>query len=148
MATAKKATTKRTAAKPVVRRKAAPKSQKETIKDSADKAVNIYLGLIGKGLDIVQENIESARKDGGKQVSLLEKRGVKLRKSLTKRIKGIDLPDTDRLARDAKKQINKAQSQVERAVENVAEDAVNAVDALKGKQKPAPKRRTTARKAA
>ena len=142
MAIAKKATTKKAPAKTAASRKAAPNATK-TIKDSADKAVNVYLGL-----DVVQENIESARKDGGKRVSLLEKRGVQLRKKLTKRIKGIDLPNTNSLARDAKKQINKAQSQVERAVESVADDAAKAVDALNPKQKPAPKRRSTAKKAA
>lgn len=147
MAIAKKATTKKAPAKTSASRKAAPKATK-TIKDSADKAVNVYLGLIGKGLDVVQENIESARKDGGKQVSLLEKRGVQLRKNLTKRIKGIDLPDSNSLARDAKKQINKAQNKVESVVENVADDAAKAVDALNPKKKPAPKRRSTAKKAA
>ena len=138
MATAKKAT-----AKKAVPRKAAPKVRKmtATVKDSADKAVNVYLGLIGKGLDMVQENIDSARKDSKKRVSVLEKRGEKLRANLTKRVKSIDVPDTDRLARDAKTQINKAQNQVESAVED-------AVDTLKGKQKSAPKRRNTARKAA
>ena len=136
MATAKSATTKKVTAK-----KTAPKARKLAFKDSADKAVNVYLGLIGKGLDLVQENIENARKDNEKRVSLLEKRGVKLRKSLTKRVKGIDVPDADRLARDAKKQFAKAQNQVESVVED-------AVDALTGKQKAAPKRKSPARKAA
>ncbi len=137
MVTTNKATAKRVSAK-----KNASKARKTTtVRTSADKAVNVYLGLIGKGLDLVQENIESARKSGKKRVSALEKRGMKLRNSLTRRVKSIDVPDSDHLARKAKVKINKAQSQIEDVVEDV-------VDTLKGKQAAAPKRRTTTRKAA
>ena len=135
MATAKKAT-----AKKAVRKNAAPKTRKAIVKETADKAVNIYLGLVGKGLDVVQDNIESARKDSKKQVSLLEKRGVKLRKALTTRIKGVD--------KDAKRQLNKAQNRVEKVQKSVEDAVEDVIDATKGKRTTAPKRKTTARKAA
>jgi hypothetical protein len=45
MATAKEITAKKTTAKTTA------------IKASADKVVNVYLGLLGKGIDIVQDNI-------------------------------------------------------------------------------------------
>ena len=57
MANVRKAT-----AKKVMRNSAAQKSRRTIVKDTADKAVSIYLGLLGKGIDVVQDNIESARK--------------------------------------------------------------------------------------
>ena len=130
--------------KKAARKSAAPKTRKVSVKATADKAVNVYLGLLGKGLDVVQGNIESARKDSEKQVSMLEKRGVKLRKALTKRVKGID--------KDTKRQMNKAQNQVEKVqkqVKDIAEDfAEDVVGSPKAKRTTSPKRRTTAWKAA
>ncbi len=131
-------------AKKVVRKSAAPKTRKLSVKDTADRAVNVYLGLLGKGLDVVQGNIESARKDSEKQVSMLEKRGVKLRKALTQRVKGID-KDTKRQMNKAQNQVEKVQKQVKDVVEDFAEEVVGSP---KAKRTTAPKRKTTARKAA
>lgn len=128
MATAKKSTAKKAARKNTV-----ANIGTTNVKATADKAVNVYLGLLGKGLDLVQENIKSVRKDSEKQVSKLEKRGVKLRKTLNTRIKGVD--------KDAKRQLNKVQKQVE----DVVEDAIGST---KSKRTTAPKRRKNARKAA
>lgn len=142
MATAKKAPVKTvkakaTSAKKSIKSKAAPKANKIDFKGSADKAVNVYLGLIGKGLDIVQEKIEDGRKDSKKRVSMLETRGVKLRKNLTKRVNDIDMPDVESINKDVKEQIKKVQAKVE-DVQAKVEDAVeDVVDSLKGNQKSA-----------
>ena len=56
-AAAKRAPAKRTTAKA---KKAAAKGNK-TLKQSADKAFNVYLGLIGKTVDTIQDNMETAR---------------------------------------------------------------------------------------
>ena len=104
MATAKKAPAKKPAAKkttarkapakkPAARKAAPKKSQGFDLKASADKAVNIYLGVIGKGLDAVQENLDQARKDNEKRMSDFEKRGAKLRKELTKRVEDFEVSD-------------------------------------------------------
>ena len=115
MATAKKAPTKNAPAK----KAAAKKSQEFSLRDSADKAVNIYLGVIGAGIDSVQENIESARKENEKRMKEFEKRGAKLRKELTKRIDDIEVPEFDDVVEDAKAQFSKIQDQVEEVVETV-----------------------------
>ncbi len=141
MATAKKTTAKKTTVKKTTAKTTA-------IKASADKVVNVYLGLLGKGIDVVQDNIESVRKDSGKQVSMLEKRGMKLRKALTRRVKGIDVPEMDAVVRDTKRQISKAQNQVEKVQKQMEGAVEDAIGSSKVKRTTAPKRKTTARKAA
>lgn len=132
MATAKKAPAKRKApAKKAAAKKTAPKKvaakkvEEFNLKASAEKAVNVYLGLVGKGLDLVEENIESARKDSDKRVKDLEKRGAKLRKELSKRVDSYEAPefdfDFDNIVEDAKSQFNKVQDRVEEAVEDMKE---------------------------
>ena len=119
----KKATTTRTATKSTAARKTAPKKAEEklSLRESAEKAVNVYLGLIGKGLDVVQENFASARKDNEKRMKDLEKRGAKLRKDLEKRRKGFEVPELKEVFEDSRAQFDKFQDQVENAVENVRE---------------------------
>ena len=64
MATAKKAPAKRAPAKKAAPKKAAAKKTTEfSFKESAEKVVNIYLGVIGTGVDVVQENFETRRKE-------------------------------------------------------------------------------------
>ncbi len=131
MATAKKAPAKRKApAKKAAAKKAAPKAaakkvEEFSLKASAEKAVNVYLGMIGKGLDMVEENIATARKENDKRMKDLEKRGVKLRKELEKRVDSIDTPefdfDFDNAVEDAKARFNKVQDRVEEAVEDIKE---------------------------
>ena len=122
MATQKKATAKKAPAKAAPAKKVAAKKTTEfSIKDSAEKAINVYLGVIGKGLDTVQENIVSARKDNEKRIKELEKRGAKLRTELTNRFEKIEMPEFDNVVEDVKEQINKIQDQVEDAVESVKE---------------------------
>lgn len=124
MATANKAPAKKAAAKkaPVKKtaaRKAAPKKAEFDIKASAEKVVNIYLGVLGKGYDRVQENVESARKDNDKRLKELEKRGAMLRKDLNKSFDKIEVPQFDEVVEDVKEQFSKLQDQVEDVVENV-----------------------------
>ena len=79
MATTKKAPTKKTAARKAPARKTtakrtaprksvASKANAPKLKQSAERALNIYLGVIGKGFDALQEKIESVRKDSDKRV--------------------------------------------------------------------------------
>ena len=129
MATVKKATAKKAPAKKATAKKAAPKKVVPTttefsLKNSAEKAVNVYLGVIGKGIDSIRENVASARKDNGKRVNEFEKRGAKLRVELNNRFDNIEmpeLPEMDEVVDDVKAQFNKIQDQVEEAVENVKE---------------------------
>jgi hypothetical protein len=126
MATQKKATAKKAPVRKTAARKAAPKAtvRKDTefsLKESAEKVVNIYLGVIGMGYDRVQENLESSRKDNEKRLKDLEKRGAKLRKELSKNIDKLEAPEFDELVEDVKGQFSKLQDQLEDVVENVRE---------------------------
>ena len=123
MATAKKVTAP---AKKAAARKAAPKTTAKnapefSLKDSAEKAVNIYLGVIGMGFDRVQENLDSARKDNEKRMKKFESRGAKLRKELRTNIDKIERPEFDEVVDDVKEQFSKLQDQLEDVVENVKE---------------------------
>ena len=126
-APAKKVAAKKVAAKKAPAKKVAPKKAAESsFKANAEKAVNVYFGVIGQGIDLVKENLDTARKDGDKRVKQLEKRGVKLRTELNNRfdkveMPKVDMPEFDNVVEDVKEQINKVQSQVEDAVENVKE---------------------------
>jgi hypothetical protein len=120
--TAKKAPAKKAPAKKApAKRAAAKKTNVSSFKASADKALNVYLGLIGTGVDTLQDNVEQARKESEKRMKDLEKRGAKLRKELTDRFDKIEVPELDEVIEDAKKQFTKAQDQVEEAVENMKE---------------------------
>ncbi len=121
MATAKKAPAKKAPAKKAAPKTAAKKAAEFSLKDSAEKAVNIYLGVIGLGYDRVQENLDSARKDNDKRMKNLEKRGAKLRKELRTNINKIEAPEFDEVVDDVKEQFSKLQDQLEDAVENVKE---------------------------
>jgi len=110
-ATARKVPAKKTAA-----RKAAPKKPAgASVKQSAQKVVNIYLGVIGKGLDSVKDSIESTRKENDKRMKELEARGAKFRKELSKRFEKLDVVE------DTKVQFGKFQDQAEEAVDSVKE---------------------------
>ena len=128
--TAKKAPAKKRAAAKKAPAKKAPakKANVSSFKQTADKALNVYLGLIGKGVDSLQNNVEQARKDNEKRVKDLEKRGVKLRKELSDRFDKIEVPEIDEVIEDAKKQFHKAQDQVEDAVDNL-KDKLSTADA-------------------
>ncbi len=117
MATPKKATAKKAPA----RKAPVSKSKEFSLKESAERAVNIYLGVIGTGYDRVQENLESTRKDNEKRLKDLEKRGAKLRKELSKNIDKLEAPEFDELVEDVKGQFSKLQDQLEDVVENVRE---------------------------
>ena len=130
MATAKKAPAKKAPAKKAAARKAAPKSAPKaaaakstgfSLRDSAEKAVNIYLGVIGLGYDRVQENLESARKENEKRMKKFESRGAKMRKELRTGFDKIDTPELDDVVGDVKDQFSKLQDQLEDVVENVKE---------------------------
>ncbi len=121
MATAKKAPAKKAPAKKAAPKTAAKKAPEFSLKDSAEKAVNISLGVIGLGYDRVQENLDSARKDNEKRMKNLEKRGAKLRKELRTNINKIEAPEFDEVVDDVKEQFSKLQDQLEDVVENVKE---------------------------
>ena len=124
MATPKNATVKKAPVRKAAARKAAPKarvrkSEEFSVKNAAERAVNIYLGVIGMGYDRVQENMDSARKENEKRIKDLEKRGAKLRKELGKNIDKLEAPEFDELVEDVKGQFSKLQDQLEDAVENM-----------------------------
>ncbi len=119
MATQKKATVRKAAARKPAPKAAVRKSEEFSLKDSAERAVNIYLGVIGMGYDRVQENLDSARKENEKRMKDLEKRGAKLRKELGKNIDKLEAPEFDELVEDVKGQFSKLQDQLEDAVENM-----------------------------
>ena len=128
MATAKKAPAKKAPAKKAAAKKAAPKAAAKkaapkapefSLRNSAEKAVNIYLGVLGMGYDRVQENLETARKENEKRMKKFEARGTKLRKELRTNIDKIETPEFDNVVEDIKEQISKLQDQLEDTVENV-----------------------------
>jgi len=130
MATQKKAPAKKKAAT----RKAAPrttarKSDEFSLRNSAEKAFNIYLGVLGTGYDRVQENIRNARKDNEKRMSGFEKRGARLRRELRKEIDEIEVPGFDNAVEGAKGQFNKLQDQLEDAIGNAREKLTPTRDA-------------------
>ena len=114
-------TKKAPAKKSPAKKSAAENIDGSSIKEAADKAVNIYLGVIGKGVDAVQDYVEQARKDSKKRVTDLEKRGAKLRNSLVKRFDNLEIPEMENVIDDVKEQLNKAQGQVEDAVDTIKE---------------------------
>ncbi len=123
-ATAKKAPAKKAPAKKAPAKKAAPKkaaakkAPEFSLKASAEKAVNVYLGVLGTSYDRVQENLKSARKDSEKRVTTLEMRGAKLRKEMNKNMDKFEAPELDNVVEDLKSQVSKLQDQIEDAVEN------------------------------
>lgn len=124
-APARKTTAKRTAPrKTVAAKKSAPK-----LKQSAEKALHVYLGVIGKSIDALQENIDAMRKDSDKYVQSYEKRGVQLRKKLSKRFDQLDVPgEIEDAVEDAREQLGKLQDQLEDVVET-AKDKYKAAKA-------------------
>ena len=140
MATTKKAPAKKTAAKKAPARKptakrAAPrkavaaKSPAPKLKQSAEKVLHVYLGVIGKGIDALQENIDAVRKDSDKYVKGYEKRGVQLRKKLSKRFDNLDVSgELEEVVDDAREQLGKFQDQLEDVVET-AKDKYKAAKA-------------------
>ncbi len=129
-ATTKKAAPKKSPAKQVSAKKApakkvaAKKSNVSSFRTTADKAVNVYFGVIGQGIDRVKESMETARKENDKRVKQLEKRGAKLRTELNGRFDKIEMPkvempEFDNVVEDVKAQISKVQDQVEDVVESV-----------------------------
>jgi len=116
MATQKKAPAKKAPVKKSPTRKSIPKKQMDfSPRDSAEKVVNIYLGVIGKSLDTIQDSISKTRKENDSRLKELEKRGAKLRKDLTKRFRNFEASD---VVDDAKSQFSKLQDQVEEAMED------------------------------
>ena len=110
-ATARKAPAKKAPARKTAARKATPKKSADfSVKQSAEKAVNIYLGVIGKGIDTIQENMESTRKENDKRMKDLEKRGAKFRKELSKRFDKFEVSD---VVDDTKAQFEKIQDLAE-----------------------------------
>lgn len=124
-APARKTTAKRTAP----RKAAAAKKPAPKLKQSAEKALHVYLGVIGKSIDALQENIDAMRKDSDKYVQSYEKRGVQLRKKLSKRFDQLDVPgEIEDAVEDAREQLGKLQDQLEDVVET-AKDKYKAAKA-------------------
>jgi ElaB/YqjD/DUF883 family membrane-anchored ribosome-binding protein len=127
---ARKAPARKTTAKRAAPRKAvAAKKPAPKLKQSAEKALHVYLGVIGKSIDALQENIDAMRKDSDKYVQSYEKRGVQLRKKLSKRFDQLDVPgEIEDAVEDAREQLGKLQDQLEDVVET-AKDKFKAAKA-------------------
>ena len=122
MATAKKAPAKKVAPKKVAAKKVAAKSTNEfSFEETAEKAINVYLGVIGQSVDSVRENMETRRQENDKRLKTLEKRGAKLRTELSKRFDKLEAPTFDSVTSDVKEQFSKIQDQLEETVETVKE---------------------------
>ena len=122
MATAKKAPAKKVAPKKVAAKKVAAKSTNEfSFKETAEKAINVYLGVIGQSVDSVRENMETRRQENDKRLKTLEKRGARLRTELSKRFDKLEAPTFDSVTSDVKEQFSKIQDQLEETVETVKE---------------------------
>ncbi len=121
-APAKKAPAKKAPARKTTAKRSAPVKSTASVsvlKESAEKALHVYLGVIGKGLDMAKENLETARKENEKRVKDFEKRGVALRKELTKRWDKLDISEEfEGAVEDAKEQFGKLQDKLEDAVES------------------------------
>jgi hypothetical protein len=114
-------------AKPKMVKKAPVRKEVEpTLKNRAEKVVNIYLGLLGVGYDLVQENLDYARKDNKLRIKELEKRGMKLRKELRKNMDNFEMREFDKVVEDVQGQFDKLQDKLD----DVAKD-------MRGKRKPA-----------
>ena len=121
MATAKKASARKAAtskAAPKATGKTAPKGAGKapgfSLKTSAEKAVNIYLGVLGTSYDRVRENLASVRRDSEKRAGKLEQRGSRLRRELEGRFDKLEAPDLSG-------QFNRLRNRLEDAVENARE---------------------------
>jgi hypothetical protein len=127
MATQKKAVKKAPARKKAaVKAKAAPKKKAPakkpaelTLRDRAQKGVNVYLGLWGVGYDLLQENLEFARKDDKLRMRQLEKRGVTLRKQLRKNLDKFESRELDQLFDGVQEQLDKLQSKLEELAKGI-----------------------------
>ena len=113
----------RTGAKAKATSKAAPKRKAEqsSVRKSAEKALHVYLGVIGKGLDSLEENMESARKKRERRVKELEKRGSQLRKQIKKRVDDYEVKSIDDLYEDGKARFEKLQRRAEEATADIRE---------------------------
>ena len=103
--------------------KAAPKrkAERSPVRKSAEKALHVYLGVIGKGLDSLEENMESARKKRERRVKELEKRGSQLRKEIKKRVDDYEVKSFDELYEDGKARFEKLQQRAEEATADIRE---------------------------
>ena len=105
---------KKAAAKPKASKKApARKSADLSLRDRAQKGVDIYLGVWGVGYDLVQENLEYARKDNKLRMDELEKRGEKLRKQLRKNMDKFEAREFDQMFEAVQEQFDKLQKKLD-----------------------------------
>jgi hypothetical protein len=106
---------------PAGAKKKAPASKAAdlTLKDRAQKGVNVYLGLWGVGYDLVQENLEYARKDNKLNMTELEKRGEKLRKQLRKNMGKFEAREFDQMFDGAQEQFDKLQKKLDELAKDI-----------------------------
>lgn len=110
-APAKKKTAAR--ARPTAAKKApARKPEELTLRDRAQKGVNVYLGVWGFGYDLMQENLEYAR-NHKLQVKELEKRGERLRKQLRKNLDKFEIRELDQVFDGVQGQLDKLQKKLD-----------------------------------
>ena len=107
-------------AKPAPKRKAAPRKPVElTLRERAQKGVNVYLGIWGVGYDLLQENLEFARKDNKLRMKQLEKRGVTVRKQLRKNLDKFEVRELDQMFDGVHGQLDKLQKRLDELAKGV-----------------------------
>ena len=90
-----------------------------TVKDRAEKALNVYMGLLGVGYDLVQENLEYARKDNKLRMKQLEKRGAKLRQELRKNMSKFEAREFDQMFESVQEQFDKLQKKMDEFAKDI-----------------------------
>ena len=110
-APAKKKTAARGKAK-TTRKSPVTKPVDLTLKDRAQRGVNVYLGLWGAGYDLMQENLEYAR-NNKLRMKELEKRGEKLRKEFRKNLDKFELKELDQMFDGIQGQLDKLQKKLD-----------------------------------
>ena len=104
---------KKAVARPAARKKApVRKPEVLTLKDRAQKGVNIYLGLWGVGYDLGQENLEYAR-ENKLRMNELERRGERLRKQLRKNLDKFEARELDQMFDGVQGQLDRLQKRLE-----------------------------------
>ena len=90
-----------------------------TLREKAQQGVNVYLGIWGLGYDLMQENLEYARKDNKLRMKELEKRGEKLRKQLRKNMDKFEAREFDQMFNAVQEQFDKLQKKLDELAKDI-----------------------------
>jgi hypothetical protein len=107
-------------AKAAPRKKAPVREPVElTLRQRAQQGVNVYLGLWGVGYDLLQENLEFARKGNKLRMKQLEKRGLTVRKQLRRNLDKFEVREMDQMFDGVREPLDKLQKRLEELAKGV-----------------------------